>query len=69
MYTIAHGDKENHFEIVKEYGVWALHFRNRLKEPGHFRLAIHGRSRDNATEENEVWQRPLTFKVHLIVTE
>lgn len=68
-YTIIKGNDDNHFEIVNEHGISALHFRNRLKEPGQFRLMIHGRPRNGISEENEVWERPLTFRVHLIVTE
>lgn len=68
-YRIARGNDDDYFEIRNEYGIWALHFRSRLKEPGQFRLVIHGRSRNGTTEEYEVWERPLTFKVHVIVTE
>lgn len=68
-YKIARGNKNNQFEIVKEHGIWALHFRSRLKKPGQFRLVIHGRPKNGIAAENEVWERPLTFRVHLVVTE
>lgn len=68
-YTIVKGNNEKHFEVVNDHGVSALHFHSRLKEPGQFRLVIHGRPKNGISEENEVWERPLTFRVHLIVTE
>lgn len=68
-YTIVRGNKHEHFEIAKDHGIWALHFRSRLKKPGEFRVVIHGRPRNGITAENEIWEKPLTFRIHLIVTE
>lgn len=68
-YTIVRGNKNNHFEIVKEQEIWALHFRNRLKRAGEFRIVIHGRPVNGITAENEIWEKPLTFRVHLVVTQ
>lgn len=67
-YTITRGNSDGHFEIVREHGVSALHFRHRLKNPGEFRLVIHGRPK-NTTAMRTEWEKPLTFKVRLIVTE
>lgn len=68
-YTIVRGNKHENFEIAKDHGIWALHFRSRLKKPGEFRVVIHGRPRNGITAENEIWEKPLTFRIHLIVTE
>ncbi|XP_043673250.1 fibrillin-2-like isoform X2 [Vespula pensylvanica] len=68
-YTIVRGNKHENFEIAKDHGIWALHFRSRLKKPGQFRIVIHGRPRNGITAENEIWEKPLTFRIHLIVTE
>lgn len=67
-YTIARGNNGGHFEIVKEHGVSALHFRHRLKKPGEFHLVIHGRLK-NAIATRTEWEKPLTFTIRLIVTE
>jgi len=67
-YAIARGNNSEHFEIVREHGVSALHFRHRLKNPGDFRLVIHGRPK-NATATRAEWEKPLTFTIRLIVTE
>lgn len=66
-YKISKGNEHNQFEMVKKHGVWALHFRKRLKEAGAFDLEIDGRPIDSKSE-NEVWQRPLQLRVHLQVT-
>lgn len=67
-YGIARGNDGERFVIVRERGVSALHFRQRLKNPGEFHIVIHGRPR-NATVTRTEWEKPLTFTVHLIVTE
>lgn len=67
-YIIARGNNEGHFEIIREHGFSALHFRHRLKTPGEFRLVVHGRPK-NATGTRTEWEKPLTFTVRLIVTE
>lgn len=67
-YMIARGNNGGHFEIVREHGISALHFRHRLKKPGKFRIVIHGRPRDTTATKTE-WEKPLTFTVHLVVTE
>lgn len=68
-YTIVKGNKTEQFEIAEDHGIWALHFRSRLKKPGQFHIVVHGHPRNGITAENEVWEKPLTFRVHLIVTE
>lgn len=45
-YDIVDGNEENLFEMVERRGVWALHFRQRLKQPGKFRLHIIGKPID-----------------------
>lgn len=67
-YSIARGNNDGHFEIVREHGVSALHFRRRLKNPGEFHIVIHGRP-VNATATRTGWEKPLTFIVHLVVVE
>lgn len=67
-YIITRGNSGGHFEIVRERGISALHFRHRLKNPGEFRLVIHGRPKNTTTTKPE-WEKPLTFTIHLIVTE
>ncbi|XP_046415905.1 fibrillin-2-like isoform X1 [Neodiprion fabricii] len=68
-YTVTRGNDKNQFEIVKRHGVWALHFRKRMKSAGHFLVEIHGRPANGSIGENEIWEKPLTFRVHLIVTK
>lgn len=67
-YTIVKGNERNKFELINKHGVWALHFKRRLKQPGIFDLIIHGNS-INKMERNEVYEKPLTLKVKLIVVE
>jgi len=67
-YSIARGKDSEYFEIVRERGISALHFRQRLKKPGEFHIVIHGHPR-NATVTRTEWEKPLTFTVHLIVME
>ncbi|KAJ8945200.1 hypothetical protein NQ318_013650 [Aromia moschata] len=69
FYTIVSGNEQKKFELVKKHGVWALHFRRRLKEPGVFDLVIHGRPDGDVNSENEVYEKPLTLRVRIIVTE
>ncbi|XP_029674893.1 fibrillin-2-like isoform X2 [Formica exsecta] len=67
-YIIARGNDDGHFEIVRDRGVSALHFRHRLKNPGEFDIVIHGRP-ENTTAMRTEWEKPLTLTVHLIVVE
>ncbi|XP_018574078.1 fibrillin-2-like [Anoplophora glabripennis] len=69
LYTIVRGNENNKFELVKKHGVWALHFRRRLKEPGAFDLVIHGRPEDASSAENGIYEKPLTLRVRIVVTE
>lgn len=62
-YRIAKGNEQNQFEMVKKHGVWALHFRKRLKHPGDFQLEIDGGPVDKL--ENDTWEKPLTLRVRL----
>lgn len=68
-YLIVKGNEKNKFELINKHGVWALHFKRRLKQPGIFELIIHGSSSIKPYNENEVYERPLTLKVKLIVVE
>lgn len=69
-YTIARGNDNKKFELVKKHGIWALHFRRRLKKEGAFDIVIHGRSTNGTSKTtNETWQKPLTLRVRLVVTE
>lgn len=67
-YKIVRGNNDGHFEIIRERGISALHFRHRLKSPSEFRIVIHGRPK-NETTASKGWEKPLTFRVHLIVVE
>lgn len=69
FYTIVKGNENNKFELVKKHGVWALHFRKRLKQPGAFDLVIHGRPEDGSSSENKIYEKPLTLRVRIVVTE
>lgn len=68
-YTIAKGNENNKFELTKKHGVWALHFKRRLKQEGAFDIVIHGRPTDANAVENEIWDKPLTLTIRLIVNE
>lgn len=69
-YTIVKGNKANHFEMAKDKGgIWALHFRHQLRKMGEFRVVIHGKPVNGITMENEIWEKPLTFRVHIVVVE
>ncbi|KAJ8963502.1 hypothetical protein NQ314_005581 [Rhamnusium bicolor] len=69
FYTIVRGNEQKKFELVKKHGVWALHFKRRLKQVGAFDLIIHGRPDDGPSSENEIYEKPLTLRVRIIVTE
>lgn len=68
-YTIAKGEKDDRFEIVKNGDITELHFRSRVKEPDEFHLVIHGKPKNGIATELESWERPLTLRIHLIVVE
>lgn len=65
-YRIVKGNEQNQFEMVKKHGVWALHFRRRLKQPGGFELEIDGHPVEKL--ENDTWEKPLTLRVHINAT-
>ncbi|KAG8223124.1 hypothetical protein J437_LFUL000545 [Ladona fulva] len=77
-YVITHGNEKGLFEMVKKHGVWALHFRQRLKHPGTFDLEIEGRMKHHGEknsdvvssweEKNSVWEKPLELRIRLVVT-
>lgn len=72
IYVIVKGNEENKLELIKQHAVWALHFRRRLKHPSVFDVVIHGKPADayNKTNiENEVYEKPLTLRIKIIVTE
>lgn len=67
-YMIVKGNENGKFELIKRHGVWALHFKRRLKHPGAFDLLIHGRPVKSDNEDN-LYEKPLTLRVRLLVTE
>lgn len=72
IYTIVKGNELRKFELVKKHDIWALHFRRRLKEAGAFDLVIHGRPEINLNKhnfENDIYEKPLTLRVRIVVTE
>lgn len=71
-YTIVKGNEQNKFELIKKHGVWALHFKRRLREPDNFELIIYGRPANEEARidfENDIYEKPLTLRVRLNVTE
>nr|CAD7423795.1 unnamed protein product [Timema monikensis] len=69
-YIISLGNTHGQFEMVKKHGVWALHFRRRLKHTGIFDLEIDSRPiGHNNTISNDSWEKPLSLRVRIIVTE
>lgn len=67
-YKIVKGNEDKKFELIKKHGVWALHFKRRLKHPGRFEVVIHGRP-ENDVLESETYEQPLALKVRIIVSE
>lgn len=67
-YTIVKGNDENKFELANKHGVWALHFKRRLKKPGQFDLVIHGKPSEGDGASDK-YEKPLTLRVKLVVTE
>lgn len=68
-YVIVKGNENNKFELTKKHGIWALHFKRRLKEPGAFDLTIHGRPVNATAMENDLYEKPLTLRVRIVVEE
>ncbi|KAB0800679.1 hypothetical protein PPYR_06418 [Photinus pyralis] len=68
-YSIAKGNDRNKFQLVKKYGVWALHFKRRLKHTGNFDLTIHGKPTSTEEYENSIFEKPLTLRLKLNVLE
>lgn len=66
-YRITKGNESGQFEMVHKHGIWALHFRRRLKQPGSFPLEIIGQ-RMTTGSPNEVWEAPLTLHVTIIAS-
>ena len=71
QYSIIRGNDLGHFEMVRRHGVWALHFKRKLKRPGVFDLEIEG-DHHAPTHPNSAlsskWERPLDLRVRLVVT-
>lgn len=65
QYVIKHGNEEGLFELIRKYGVWALHFRHRLKTPQTFHLEVEGRP--NISQHNRDWEKPLVLRLKIIV--
>lgn len=68
-YTIVKGNESKKFELIKKHDIWALHFKRRLKQSGVFELVIHGRPENSTTNPNELYEKPLTLRVRIIVEE
>ncbi|XP_050313522.1 fibrillin-2-like [Anthonomus grandis grandis] len=68
VYTIAKGNEQNKFELVNKHGVWALHFKRRLKKPANFDLLIHGKPEKQENESTYQFEKPLTLRVRIVVT-
>lgn len=71
IYTIVKGNENKKFELVKKHGVWALHFKRRLKTADTFNLIIHGIMQNitSTAGENDIYDKPLTLKLRIIVEE
>ncbi|CAH0559244.1 unnamed protein product [Brassicogethes aeneus] len=70
LYNIVKGNETNKFELKKNHGVWALHFKRRLKKPETFDLLIHGKPVDkHVSEEKDLYEKPLTLSVRISVVE
>lgn len=69
-YTIVRGNENNKFDLIKKHGIWALHFKRRLKKEGTFDIIINGHPTNTTNlTDNDIWDKPLTLRVRLIVTE
>lgn len=68
-YTIVKGNESKKFELIKKHGIWALHFKKRLKQVGVFDLIIHGRPENSTENPNELYEKPLTLRIHITVEE
>ncbi|XP_054288254.1 fibrillin-2-like [Macrosteles quadrilineatus] len=66
-YSITKGNEGGQFEMVQKHGIWALHFRKRLKHPGTFPLEITGR-RTNRESSKDGWEAPLVLHATIIVS-
>ena len=64
--VITKGNESGMFEVVHKHGVWALHFRHRLKAPGKFHLEITGQKLKE--KSNDLWEAPLVLHIQLAVT-
>lgn len=69
LYTIVEGNEHRKFELIKKHGVWALHFKRRLKKADTFNLVIHGRPENVSSSENDVYGKPLTLRIRIIVVD
>lgn len=68
-YTITKGNENKKFQLIKKYGVWALHFKRRLKRSGTFDLTIHGKPADLEDKVSDLYEKPLTLRIKLNVIE
>lgn len=68
VYKIVSGNEDKKLELLKQNGVWALHFRRRLKSPSVFEIIIHGKSTENGQFENNTYEKPLVLRIKLVVT-
>lgn len=66
-YVISRGNEKSQFEMVKKQGVWALHFKRRLKHPGTFNVIIDSHPVNFIS--NDTWEKPLSLRLRLVVTQ
>ncbi|CAB3364830.1 Hypothetical predicted protein [Cloeon dipterum] len=70
-YNIIKGNEHGLFEMVPRHGVWALHFKRKMKKPGVFDLEIQGDHYSPAHPNSALsskWEQPLALRVRLVVT-
>ncbi|XP_073977329.1 fibrillin-2-like isoform X3 [Rhodnius prolixus] len=65
-YTVSRGNENGHFEMVHRHGVWALHFKRRLKVPGVFILEITGKPLNITLFKSPV-EQPLVLHIKILV--
>lgn len=62
VYYLSKAKGSNKLQLIRNYGVWALHFKRRLKYSQNFDLIIYGKS-----ENPEI--KLLTLRVQINVLE
>jgi hypothetical protein len=65
--VISRGNENGQFEMVKKHGVWALHFKRRLKHPKTYDLIIDSDPINFVS--NDIWEKPLSLRLRLVVMQ